>query len=733
MVSHKTARLASLLLLAAALSVKVTVLAQLHDHPLLQPHGELDATYYVDLANAIAARGPRGVGEPLFVSPLYVFFLAAIFSAGGGLLAARVAQIVLGTAAVWLIYLTARRWFDETVALVAGALAVLTGLFTFYEVLILQAAIDPFLVALALFFLTRALTEGRWRAFFAAGVALGLLALNRPNALAYSIVAVGLVGLIGWPKPRLTRLSLSRAVVLAGGILLVLLPNAARNYAVSGELIWIASHGGLNFYIGNHEGADGTYSLVPGISPSIAGQARDAKHVAEAAEQRSLSIGAVSRHFYQRAFTWMIDRPFEAARLFGRKVMILLNTTNVPLNYSYAYYAEAEPTLLRLLVVGPWLLLPFGLVGLFFPKGGRTAGTTTVEPPKFQAHMASRSGGITWASANRPAFWIWLSFVPIYGLSVAAFFVSSRYRMPLLVPLCVTTAATLVSLAGWLRERNVRAVVAPVVGIVIIGALCSWNLGLDDGIGGEQTRKAVWLIENGRYGEAREYVDTIARDHRNPGVLRFRVARALAKAGRTGEAIDRFREALAIDHQAAIQLELGQALVTSGRSAEAVSQLTAAFDAGFQPELSGPWLVRALALSGRQEAAVKILRSLPDDLATRRDELAFDLGAMALELQAPDQAERWLRQAVARAPGRADAHEHLGLALLFQGRPQEGIAPLETATRLDPSSASAHLNLAVVYAQVGRVADARREAEASLRLDPKEPRTRQLLDALRAR
>ena len=64
----------------------------------------------------------------------------------------------------------------------------LTGIFTFNEILILQSALDPFLVSWALYALTRAMagggTPGRLPR---AGASLGLLALNRPNALVFAV------------------------------------------------------------------------------------------------------------------------------------------------------------------------------------------------------------------------------------------------------------------------------------------------------------------------------------------------------------------------------------------------------------------------------------------------------------------------------------------------------------------------------------------------------------------
>ena len=98
---------------------------------------------------------------PFFVSPLYIYFLAAIHAlSAGSLLAAKVVQIALGTAAVAFVFLTAKRLFGESAALATGVLYALTGVVTFHEILILQAALDPFLTALALYLLAVGLTSG---------------------------------------------------------------------------------------------------------------------------------------------------------------------------------------------------------------------------------------------------------------------------------------------------------------------------------------------------------------------------------------------------------------------------------------------------------------------------------------------------------------------------------------------------------------------------------------------
>ena len=527
------------LIVAAAFVVKLAVLVQLWNHPLLQPHGELDTAYYVTLSQRVASEGVLAPIGAFFVSPLYVYFLAGVFAAGGSLLAAQLIQIALGAVAVGLIFATTRHWFGERAAVAAAGLAMLTGIFTFNEVLILQSALDPFLVSCALYALTRTSVPGALGGWSAcgAGVSLGLLVLNRPNAVVFAVVAAAVVLVRDWRDGRVKR-----GAVLVTALVAVLAANAARNYAVSGDVVLIASHGGLNLYIGNHDRADGTYTPVPGITPSIAGQAGDSTRVAESSTGRRLSPGEVSSYFAWRAFDWVTGHPADALRLWIRKIGILFNRVDVPLNYSYAFYAREAP-LLRILAVGPWLLLPLGLVGLLWPT----------------------------LRTNRQGYWVWAMFVPVYGAAVVLFFVTDRYRMPLLVPLCAAAGAALVRCFDLVRARQFSALLRPAGAIAVTSLVVFWNLGLDDGIGGEQTRQAVWLVEQGSVDEARRYVEQISHEHSHPGVLRFRVAQALLDAGRPHEATPLLFEAMTIDGpRPAIRLALGEALVRSGRAGEAV-------------------------------------------------------------------------------------------------------------------------------------------------------------------
>jgi len=680
--------------LAAVFGVKVVVVWQLKDHVLLQPDAGLDTSVYLDLARRVVA-GDLTLGPGLyFVSPLYIYFTATVLAIAGSLTAIRVLQIVLGTASVGLTWWMTREWFGGRAAWIAAALGALTGLFTFYETLLLQAALDPFLTACALAALTEALKRPRGTWFLAAGVAFGVQALNRPNVL---VAAAGIVLM-------LAALRRGRgALLVAAGMLAALSPVTVRNAVVAGDWSPAASHGGLNFYIGNNARADGTYHAVAGITPSIAGQQEDARRVAERATGRSLDDRQVSSYFYRLGLSWIRAHPGAAFALLTRKLTRVFNSAHLSLNYSYPFYAKDAGTLLRGLVVGPWLLIPLGIVGL------------------------------AWGAWRLPpqGFVVWAAFVPLYALAVAVFFVSERYRLPLLVPLCTGAGAALDSIADAFTARRVRDAALLTSACVVLLAAANWPLGLDDARAEERTRMAERMIRLSDFAAGEQWAAEAEKIHPAPGVLHFRVGRALVAAGRPEDALGHLRKSGKIDpNQPEVDFALGQALLETGRAAEAVPHLRRAFDAHVRVDLSGFDLARALAASGHRSAAVDVLQGV----RPARDDDAdswFGLGQLAFELEAVKLAEGFYTRAVKARPAFAAARRQMGLTYAVTGRFADAARELEQAVRLDPADASAHLNLAVAYAEVGRIDEARTQAREALRLDPGYEKARQLLAALK--
>lgn len=651
-----------LAIVAVALAVKVIVVAQLADHPMLSEQSGLDTTAYAELARRIVG-GDLLLGPGLYyLSPLYMYVLAAALAVTDSFVAVRVMQVSLGALAVGGLWLITSAWANARAAWWAAGLAVATGVITFYEVLILQASIDTALTTGALLALTWALRSdggrsSRW--FTLTGVAFGLAALNRPNMMA---VAAGLILVL-----LIARRARSAGVFLAG-LLIALAPVAVRNGIVANEWFTVASHGGLNLYIGNSPTATGFYQMVPGVRPSIAGQAHDVREVAGRALGRAVTDDEASAYFRNLALTWMREHPGDALALFAKKFAYVFHAKYVALPYSYPFYVHETDSWLRWLPAGPWLLMPLGLVGLGL--------------------LARRAD---------PRALVWLSFVPLYAGAVALFFVADRYRLPLLVPMCVGAGIALDACASAIRHRAWVSMVVPTLAGAVLFALVNAPSALNEGRWEEGLKLAQRLVILGRDDEAAQWVNRLAPDAPTPGVAHHLVGRQYLAENKPGGA---------------------------------VPYLMAAVDAGHRtPRVLGD-LATAQDRSGDRAAATRTLSLItPDD--TEPADFWLGLGRMAATLQVPEIAERLFRHGVSLAPDDADARLQLGVNLVVQSKLADATIELRAAVRLHPRQPDALAYLAFCELSAGNVADAVRLVEAALAIDPGHAVARSVQAAIR--
>jgi tetratricopeptide (TPR) repeat protein len=705
--------------LAVVFGLKLAVLSTFGQHPLLVPAGELDAAYYYHLAQRVGSgdlwllRADGFFGETVpafFVSPLYVYVLALFLKIGGGSVeTARFAQMLLGTIGVGLIALAARRWYGAAAGWWAGALAGLFGLFTFFELLIVPAALDPFLTALDVYLLTRAIQADDRRAQLlwglTAGGALGLHALNRPPML---IVIAGLAIFMALRNPErptnepgrrppraLGRLLVSFAFLLAA--LLVIAPATIRNYRATGRVVLISSPAGLNFLIGNGPEADGLLAPAMGVMPGVRAHWMDATQVVRTAYGRDVAPADVSGFYWHRALGWIREHPGREARLLAKKSWYTLSAGFLPVNHSYPFFVRDLGGPLAWLIVGPALVVPLGLVGLVV------------------------------ARPRREGYGIWAMYAPLAILSVVVFYVAARYRLPYQMALCAPAGGLIAWAIGTIRARAWRSLLVPAGAAVAAAVLVLWPTRLYDGRGEEQTRMGLQEIQADRFAEGEAWITKAAANHHLPDIVHLRAGQIYEMRNQPAPAITHYRKALAMNpNEPALHFALGRALYKQRQDADAVAALERA-RGGRHADAATRLLVLALSRLGRPQEANAAVRTLDPsrwDADTARE--------FALSLADVDRIDlsvtAWQRAAEASQDARD--FDRLGLSWAMLGNQPQAIAAFSSAVARDPKSPSIRLNYAVAWASVRRYTDARREAENALKLNPGYERAKEFLRSL---
>ena len=213
------------------------------------------------------------------------------------------------------------------------------------------------------------------------------------------------------------------APALACGCALVLVPVAARNYAVGGEFHLTTSQFGPNFYIGNHAGTRGLYEPLVAGRGNAAAERDDATRLAEKAEGRQLSPREVSAYWTGRSLAFIREQPAAWLAQLARKLALTWNAVEIADTESAEVYAEWSP-LLRLL-----------------------------SPFSFGVVLALAAAGAALTAAAWPRLWFLYTIAATYTASVVVFYLFARYRFPLVPVLLLLAAGGIAAV----RERPRKA------------------------------------------------------------------------------------------------------------------------------------------------------------------------------------------------------------------------------------------------------------------------------------
>jgi tetratricopeptide (TPR) repeat protein len=705
---------AIIFLIAAVL--RLIYVGQVRYTPFFQTLG-LDAQYFDRWARQLAAG--RGTDGAFFMSPLYPYFLAGIYRLfGRDLLVVRLFQVVLGSFSCVLVYMIGREAFDRRVAVVAGLISACYGAFIFYDGSIILAPLLVFLNLLALLLLLRADAATKPVLFALSGAALGLAAIGRAAALVFVPAALWWIAVrqprlpVREARPGASALptTLRRAALLLGGIAVVIAPVTVRNLVASGDFVPITSNGGLNFYIGNSEISTGGYAKPEGLDLELD---VEGKTIAERDLGRELSPSGVSGYWYGRARSFIAANPGRWLALLLRKLSFTVSSYELPQLENY-YFQRSYSGLLSLPLPGFAIVAPLGVLGLALSFGRR------------------RSRLLSF-------------FLVAHVMSIVAFFVVARYRLPAVPALILGASFMIVDSYDRFRGGRLRSIwwAAPVLAILLF--VVNANLyGVDRVRAFGQVHYRLGLI----YGDRGEF-DRAAAEYRlaielDPEYTKsyLNLGAILAEVGRPDDAVEFFRRAVELDPgYSAARVNLAMVLRQQGSADEAITELRRVLESEPDNAMALTQLGVSLYREGRVEEAKAALDRAErfDHDGRERAEIRFYLAlierptgsevpiealtAMSradslVQMGRAVEARRVLSEAAMAYPGSGEPLMKLAFVERDIGLLEEAIEHMRQALGVDPRLPHGHYTLGVFLNESGQHDAAIRAYEAELRIDP---------------
>jgi Flp pilus assembly protein TadD len=666
-----------LALAAATVTTRAIYLASVVHDPFFSYLRHIpDAFFFNNWAQAIASGDWWGGGDVFFIGPLYAYFLGIIYRLiGPQLTVVRFVHIALEAGSALALYGFARRALSERAARVAGVIWALYLPAIFFSSFVLPVSLDIFLILTSFYLLARG-AEGKWWNFAGAGALLGLAVLDRTNLLLFVAAAVPLFLIY------LKRLGWRRILAYFAPVAAVVLLVTLRNGLVGGDFVLVSSQGGLNFYLGNSAGANGVYWNLGEVYQGRPAELNKdlATLLAQEEAGREMKPSEVSRWWFVSGLKWLRDNPGAAAKLYWRKLRFLCSDYEVSLNVDF-YFMKFISPFHR--VQFPWFgfVFPFGAIGLAI--GWR------------KSPFARVAAAI---------------FVVAYALSVLLFFISARYRLPMVPLLMAFAGAALVTWYDlWRRWRWRLAAVLTAVAVAL-GLFSMYpitGVRRDNAFGQSYYRYGKFYFDEGDYEEAVTYLKkaTELAPEMYQGFVMLGVA--YEQLGQLDTAVDTlWRGTVVAPDKADTHYNFAIALVHAGRLAQALPSLVRAVQ--LRPEYVEAWVQLAevyIGLGDFRRAEMAYRRAL--ELSAGDARMFYRYAELQMQMGRRAQALAYAEAASRADPNLPGPGAIIG-RIYYENEDYYGAVEfLEREVELQPTSPGLYGLLAASYAKSGEIDKAR--------------------------
>lgn len=720
----------------------------------------IDALYHHLWALKIAHGDILG-GGPYFRAPFYPMFLGLLYAIFGAKIGVAILiQHIIGLAAIPLTYIIARHHFSFFVAVVASFLVAIDGSLIYFESQLLLDFLTVIFFLLTIHLLFSAYDSNRKLTYFAAGLIAGLFAITRPNILA--VVPLVIIWIL------LARVSLgdrlkNSLLVLIGAAILIL-PIAVRNAVVGGDGVLIASQGGVNFYIGNNKDADGYTALLPGFGNSW--QYSDAEYEAATAlgkKPGDVKPSAVSSYFYDKAWKFIFSDPGAFIGLTIKKLYLFWNSFQISNNnniYFLTNYIGMKAIPLFLFAITG----PLGFIGaiLCFKRDKK--------------------------------YWLFPILIFGYMVTVIAFFITARFRIPIVTLLAITGAFALEEIYDTIASGKFKKAGVLVISILVIGVF-SWSdfYGVRHqsmamayySLGNMLLKKGDYVAARKQYEKSLEGLHCVPNANLNLGVIAFynkNIIEAkkyfgaeLTACGPNARAFNNLSMLARLAHDDSLAISWADSAISyfpnfkeayigrilaafATRSIPKIEHSVSSFINTFPDEPAadyyyGLYLFQQDDIGNAEGYFKKAAYSGEKDIVSEYDlseiysaslpygynpqkiqgRSFYQLGIISARQGDNQQALAYFRQAIGLLPDDPDALVNLALVYDKIGRYDDAIANFKLAIAIDSTNALYYYNYAMTLGKIGEYGQAEIMLEKAVEINPDLTQARQILEALRSK
>lgn len=426
---HNRLLLTPIIIFLIAATLRMLYLYQIKDD-IFMANLIVDAKYYDAWARQISAGDWLGK-EVFWQDPLYAYILAIIYKLLGPYqLWARVFQGLLDSCTCLLIFHLGSKLWNSAAGCVAAAIYCLYPLTIFYVGLLDKTTVSIFTITFSMTLLVSALESGRWPLLLGSGLLFGLSSLVRGNMVLVSLIGIPLLLLLQAQKPWSLR-SVKIAAIFLSGVVGPIFCVTLRNWFVARDFVPITANAGWFFYLGNQPSSLGTLAAVwECTTPDC--ESASARFQAERISGESFNkSGEVSRFWLKYAVKRIIADPMSWLKLLSQKLYIAFNNVELADSYDFYYFSHLSP-ILRIFPAGYSLILALGCLGFFLVRDWRPTAPL-------------------------------LFFLISYLGTLLVFTVSSRYRLPLIIPLILSAGRAIEQLPSRLKSKSLKMLALPLL------------------------------------------------------------------------------------------------------------------------------------------------------------------------------------------------------------------------------------------------------------------------------